>query len=159
MSPLALLPSRLPAAPPGLGQAPRHPAPSFAALAPPAAPGMPGEVDPAAQLALAAAARILDPDRRLSCTRWGIAQQRRELARHVGRLLRIAERGPFAEQAREVSGRAELLLAQCLFRRGLTGVIAVVRCAEAVRELAVLTHPDPDALRAVCRPAVAGGVR
>ncbi|MEO3976872.1 hypothetical protein AAFN69_23790 [Streptomyces sp. CAU 1734] len=114
---------------------------------------------PAARWALARTARILDPDHRLSCTRWGIARRRRELARHVRRLLPIAERGPFAERAREVAERAELLLARCRRGRGLRALIAVVRCAEEIRELAVLTYPEPGVLRSACRPAVAGGAR
>ncbi|MFD7552213.1 hypothetical protein [Streptomyces sp. NPDC059816] len=156
----ALLPARIPDAPaPDLVRTAVRPARPLPATPGAAPKGTSPAINPAAEQALVRTALILDPGRRLSCTRWGIARRRRELARHVRRLLPIAEQGRFAGRAREIVGRADLLLAQCRRGRGLGALIAVVQAAEKVRELAVLTHPEPDVLRAACRPAVAGRAR
>ncbi|MGW5679778.1 hypothetical protein ACWEV4_32670 [Streptomyces sp. NPDC003860] len=104
-------------------------------------------------------AQILDPDVHLSCTREGVARLCSELAHHVDVLLPIAGQGPFADQAHAAADRAQLLLSQAPSGQATGTVVAVVRCAEWVRELAVLTYRKPDALRAACRPAIAGSAR
>ncbi|MFJ4688272.1 hypothetical protein [Streptomyces sp. NPDC088789] len=159
MSPLALLPPPMPAAPPGPGPASVRPAPFPFVVSLPAAATTPAGADRAVRRAMARTARILDPGRRLSCTGRGLARQRRALGRHVRVLLPLAERGPHTDRARRVAVRAEVLLAQARSGQGLGALIAVVRAAERVRELAVLARPAPDALRVGCRAAVTGWVR